>query len=249
MKIVNPRFLVFYILVLLCLPSCSDKNTVNKDIAKFRYTESNPLVFKLEILENKDGVAYEYFMDSKGKSTVLVTTKYGVDPVFFEGEEGVNEAVHYAEANNLHNQLIKRNSISILKCAQHLEEQWIMDEKVAVDYLGESNYVSIDSKLSVEEGWVRVAGVVKNCLKIVYTEKGFEGGFRMNMLNFVYEPDQTWKLVSKERVNTLYQDVNKEQMGYCIDTLMRHQKKVFEKGKQIVITNEMMFDLGDAICF
>lgn len=242
MKIVNEVTLVIYILIFLSLCSCKDGNDTHNFGEKKDYKESNPLVLKLEILENTVHRQPDYFIDSTGKSTVLITTKYGIDPVFFEGEEGLREAIAYGESHNLSQRLVKRTVISLLNHLQKLEDRWLMDEKIAIEQReGINVYARPESKLFVEDSFIREAGIVKNGLTIGYTEKGLDGGFKTSKLNFVNESNQLWRLVSKERINTLYSDLNQEKRGYCIDTLLRHQKKVFDKGEQIWITNEMLF--------
>ena len=242
MKKRNAICSVLYVCILVCLYSCKDKGDTFLAIEEKSYKESNPLVLKLEILENTVHRQPDYFIDSTGKSTVLITTKYGIDSVFFEGEEGLREAIAYGESHNLSQRLVKRTVISLLNHLQQPEDRWLMDEKIAIEQReGINVYARPESKLFVEDSFIREAGIVKNGLTIGYTEKGLDGGFKTSKLNFVNESNQLWRLVSKERINTLYSDLNQEKRGYCIDTLLRHQKKVFEKGEQIWITNEMLF--------
>lgn len=250
MRIANKFIYTIFLLTILSFISCNRSNYVSVNECGNCHMECDSLFLKLEILENIEDVNHGYFIDNNGKCTTLLVTKFGVDSIFFGGKDGFSKAINYFESNNLDSDIVKRTSISLMNSSKNFEEIWIMDEKIPVYKINErSNYGVRESKISLEDGFINHNGTVKNCIKIIYTEKGAEGGFKMNILNFIKEQNQTWKLMTRERVNTIHNDINNEKMGYCIDTLIRYHNTEFENGKKIIISNEMMFSITDAKCY
>ncbi len=63
-------------------------------------------------------------------------------------------------------------------------------------------------------------------------------------MNYIYYK-KTWELVSIERICTISNDINHEEIGYCVDTINSRCKK---SGNKFILTYDDVFNLGSTIC-
>lgn len=230
--------------------SCNNKTN---SISEVDY-DADKSFYKLEILDNFSDSIYK--TDNHNKCTFLVTKSIYIKGKFYqEGTQHMDVMIDYCKKNKVEinnpYDVKKRTTISI-KTNNKYKEVFIWEDPIFLNFAlnnqEEDSFAERDSKIKLETGWVKEKEEIRICLKIIFDELDNTGGFKQNILNFA-RTGNTWKLLKRERINTMIKDPNKEKMGYCYDTIFYNCENIYKDSKSIYITNTMMFDLQDPKCY
>jgi hypothetical protein len=251
MKTVNKVILIFFCIFFI---SCNNKSNCISEID----FEADKLIYRLEILDYASDTTL-YKTNNHNKCDVMVSKNiYVLDKCFNGNIKNINKVEKFCEDNkkkikSLYDIRLK-TTISIKTNKNKFKEFCTWNDPILLIFnqeVGSKKTTSLsigEGKIKVETGWVTVHGKVRTCLKIIFDEPNLEGGYKQNILNFARKGD-TWELLKRERINTIVNDVNKEKMGYCFDTININCETKFNDSNVIFITNDMMFNLQDAKCF
>jgi hypothetical protein len=251
MKTVNKLLLIIFIICFVI--SCNNKTNSVSEID----IDSDKLIYKLEILDYKSDTTL-YKTDNHNKCEVMVSKNIYVLDKCFEGDfKNKNEAIKFCEDNkkkikSLYDVRLE-TTVSIKTNKNTFKEFCIWYDPILLALNQEvgnkktTSYGIREGKIKLETGWVHEKDEVRTCLKIIFDEPNLEGGYKQNILNFARKGVK-WELIKRERINTVVNDVNKEKMGYCYDTINVNCETKFNDSEVIYITNEMMFDLKEPIC-
>lgn len=250
MKTVNKLlFIISSVFIISC-------NTKTNSISEVDF-DADKLIYKLEILDSYSDSIYK--ADNHNKCEVMISKKiYVLDKCFEGGIKNIKKIIKYCENNN---QVIKKpydvkliTLINIKTNKNEFKEIWKWNDDISLlfdyDFSNEkiNSYGFREGKIKLATGWVNEKGKIRTCLKIIFDEPNLEGGYKQNILNFA-RTGNTWELMKRERINTIVDDINKEKIGYCYDTLFHNCGRKFKNSEKIFITNEMMFDLQDPKCY
>lgn len=249
MKTVNKLLFILFVSFLI---SCNN-NSNSIPVVDF---DADKLAYKLEILDNFSDSIYK--TDNHNKCTFLVTKTIYIKGKFYqEGTQHMDKVIDYCKSRR--NEIDSNHDVDIVtkislqKVNDNFVEVFEQHEGITLLYNDlnnqeEDSYAIREGHIKLETGWVKEKDELRICLKIIYDQLGFEGGYKQNILNFV-RTGNTWKLLKRERINTMENDINKEKMGYCYDTIFYNCESVFKDSKSIFITSTMMFDLQDPKCY
>ncbi|QHI36731.1 hypothetical protein IMCC3317_21010 [Kordia antarctica] len=250
MKIAN-NILVF--IFFACMISCKQNHnyTSNVEIS----SDADSLRYRLRILDTYSDSIYK--IDEKGKSEILIEKKlYVLDSCFGSPKDFMKLVNHVKKRDDILN---KPNDVSLktfikIKNIKNLYEQiWVRSEPLfpSHDQLSGENkliYGLPDTRVDLSEYSVNYNNRTADGIKISFHDTTSDQGYKIYMLNFVRHED-SWILVSRERLNTLKNDSNREPLGYCYDTINANCNTRFKKGEVIYIHNEMMYDLTNEKCY
>lgn len=249
MKTVNKLIFILYSIFII---SCNNKTN---SISEVNY-DADKLIYKLEMLDNFSDSIYK--TDNHNKCTFLVTKSIYIKGEFYqEGTQHMDKVIDYCKSRrneiDSDQDVETVTKISIQMINGNFEEVWEQHEGISIIYSDlhnqeEDSFAERDSKIKLETGWVKDKEKIRICLKIIFDELDNAGGFKQNILNFT-RTGNTWKLLKRERINTMEKDPNKEKMGYCYDTIFYNCESIYKDSKSINITNTMMFDLQDPKCY
>lgn len=249
MKTVNKLLFILFVSFII---SCNNKTDVISEVD----FDANKLIYKLEILDNYSDSIYK--TDNHNKCTFLVTKSIYIKGKFYqEGTQHMDKVIDYCKSHRNEidsNQDVETvTKISIQTVNNNFEKVWEQHEGISILYSDlhnqeEDSYASREVKIKLETGWVKEKEEIRTCLKIIFDQPDFEGGFKQNILNFA-RTGNTWKLLKRERINTMIKDPNKEKMGYCYDTIFYNCESIYKDSKSIYITNTMLFDLQNPKCY
>lgn len=220
------------------------------DQGKDEYTSSilecDGILYTLEIVA--DQLDTIYYWDDHAQNIVRLSTVYEVADTFFCGQDSYIKAAAYCKSTYPCNNIKSRTSIQVLNAVKVFEETWFISDQAFTTMMnGITTYAFIDASVSVEDGFIYYNGKATECIRIIYTLKGFDGGFTKFILNFVKEEKRAWKLASRERINTMRNDPAHEPWGYCTDT-SRYWNDFSETEGGIMINHEMLFQFGHTKC-
>lgn len=250
MKTVNKLIIIIFSFLII---SCNNKtNTISQvDL------DADKLIYNLEILDAYSDSLYK--TDNHNKCEIMLSKNiYVLDKCFEGGIKKIKEVIKYCE--NHKQEIISQfdvkitTTISIKTNKNEFKEIWKWSDDIGLlfDYeVGNekiNTYAIREGKIKLSTGWVKEKYEIRTCLKIIFEEPDFEGGYKQNILNFA-RTGNTWELLKRERINTMSNDINKEKIGYCYDTLFHNCKRKFKNTEKIVITNEMLFDLQAPKCY
>lgn len=249
MKTVNK---LFYMLLGVFFISCTDKTTAISEVD----FNTDKLIYKLEILDNLSDSLYK--TDNDNKCEVLVSKSIYINGKFYQdGTKQMDKVIDYCKTNkhkiDVNNGVRLRTTISIKTNNDTFKEAFIWEDGISIVYASnnqeEDSYAIREGKIKLDTGCVRDKDEIRYCcLKIIFDEPGSEGGFKQNILNFA-RTGNTWKLLKRERINTMIKDPNKDKIGYCYDTIFNNCESVIKDNENIFITSAMLFELQDPKCF
>ncbi len=205
------------------------------------------IVYNLEMVADQTDTTC--YWDKHANNIVRLSTVYEAADTFFCGQDSYIKAATYCRMKPSCNYITCRTSIQVLNAAKVFEETWFISEEAYRDTMnGIVTYGFFDATISVEDGFIYHKGDVMACIRIIYTLKGFDGGFKKYILSFIKNKNRAWQLASRERINTMRQDPGHDPLGYCIDT-SRYWGDFSETQTSLRISNEMLFRFGDTKCY
>lgn len=248
---VNKLLLLLFSIIII---SCNNKTNSISEVD----IDADKLIYRLEILDN-DSDTTLYKTDNHNKCEVMVSKDiYVMDKCFKGGIKNMNEVLKYCEKHkkeiNSPYDVKLRTTISIKTNKNQFKEVWEWNDEIFLLFDHEvgskktTSYAIREGKIKVATGWVKEKEGIRTCLKIIFDEPDLAGGFKQNILNFA-RTGNTWKLLKRERINTMKNDINKEKTGYCYDTINRNCETKSSDSQVFFITNEMLFDLMDTNCY
>jgi hypothetical protein len=206
--------------------------------------DADSVFYKLSI----DCKNEEYFQDEKSNLLFLVTREVKVLNKNFGGYEKANlsEAKKYSIENKDKfdgGNVYLVTKISIRKKDGFYDDVWVY--KNIIDIHEEDNSYSIyELKIFLEDSYAEYNGKVQSRLHINFKTVDYDDGYKLYTLNYIYK-DNLWQLVSRERICTIPQDINKEEIGYCRDTI---NDNCVLKAKKFDLTNDYIMNYSHLEC-
>lgn len=236
------------ILTLITLVSCNKNSSVKKenDILQSTYSlvdlEADSVYYKLNIgHENQD-----YYKDEKLNLLFLVTKEVYVANKNFGNykEANIFDARKFSLENE--NKLDDNNvylvtKISVKKIDDSYDTIWEYKSHITFT---EDSYSFYELKLFLEQSNITYYGKVQNCLNINFKTLNDGDGYILYTLNYIYKNKQ-WELVSREKICTIPNEINQEQLGYCLDTI---NKKCLIKANKFILSYDYITNLSNANC-
>lgn len=251
MKIAN-NILVF--IFLICIISCKQNHnyTSNAEIS----SDADSLRYRLRILDTYSDSIYK--TDNNYRSELLVVKKICVLDSCFKPPKNMQKLMEYLKGRkdilkSSYNVRIE-TFIKIKNSKNIYEDVWNRSESISFYFdqkVGEKRmdfYGITNTRVDLSECSVNYNNRTADGIKISFHDTTSDKGYKIYMLNFVRHED-TWVLVSRERLNTLKNDSNGEPLGYCYDSINANCNTTFKKGDVIYIHNEMMYDLTNEKCY
>lgn len=244
MKTVNK----IIILTLITLVSCNKNSSVKKenDIIQSTHSlvdlEADSVYYKLSVgYENQ-----EYYQDDRLNLLFLVTKEVYVANKNFGcyNKKNIFDAKKYSiekkdklDDNNVY--LVTK--ISAKKTNYLYDTIW--EYKSHVTFI-ENSYSFYELKLFLEQSNIAYNNKVQNCLNINFKTLNSGDGYILYTLNYLYKNKQ-WELVSREKICTIPNEINKQQRGYCLDTI---NKNCLIKANKFILSLDYITNLSNANC-
>lgn len=239
MKTVNSIIILVFFTFLSCNKKHnvkSEKNILNSTSSYVNYN-ADSVYYKLNTGSESD----KYYHDEKSNLLYLVTREVYVGDKSFGGykEQDWSDAKNYSKKIDKRAYLVTK--IKIKKVDETYEDVWEYKNEINFN---EEGYGLFILKIFIEESYAEYNGKVQNRLHINFKKVDYDDGYKLYTLNYIYNK-KTWELVSRERICTIPNDINQEELGYCIDTINYRCKK---KGNKFDLTYDDIFNLDSGIC-
>ncbi|MFC6097121.1 hypothetical protein ACFPVY_10745 [Flavobacterium qiangtangense] len=231
------------ILLFITLTSCNQRENFN--LGEKKNSKAFIVDFDADSVYYRLNVGHEnenYYQDEKLNLLYLVTREVYVDDInfgAFNNETSLSKAENYSKENGRNVYLVTK--ISIKKTDETYEDVW--DYKNKIDF-NENGYGLFTIKIFLEESCAEYKGNIQSRLHINFKTIDYDDGYKLYTLNYIFE-NKNWQLVSRERVCTIPNDINREEIGYCIDTINNNCKKF---GNKFNLTYEDVFKLSNTEC-
>ncbi|MDI9308769.1 MAG: hypothetical protein QM535_01040 [Limnohabitans sp.] len=239
MKIVNSIVIFFFLILFTCSKnsSKSSKDILNSSISYVNY-EADSVFYKIDIACNDQ----KLYRDEKSNLIFLVTKEvyFGDKKIGnYNQSNWFNELKEYSKNSNKLVYLVTK--VSIKKNDGVYDDIWEYKNEITINKDG---YGVNDLVVSLGDSYAEFNKKLQSRLNINFKTKNSDNGYKQYTLNYINKNGQ-WLLVSRERICTISNDINNEQIGYCVDTI-NYKCKITEK--KFYLTNDDLFNLGNEIC-
>lgn len=194
-------------------------------------------IYNLEFVANDS----EYKMvDSK--ATFLIRNHILSKKRIFSADS-ISEALRYYKSNGGSTSGIAEVfTISVKKNDGSYDDVWIWKNPIT---LTKNGYGKEEFVLYLDSSNALYNGKSQSRLNINFKTKDYDNGYRLYTLNYIYR-NFNWELISRERVNTIPDEITLEETAYCIDTINNNCKIT---GQKFLLNHDYIFRLNNRVCY
>jgi hypothetical protein len=225
----------FVALMVIFIFSCTSENERKREDTKRK--EESACQYNLTFIAEGSN-----YLSRKDKLTFLVGKKIlSIDKIF--SVDSIAQAVKYYKSKKNNNQNIAEVvTIGVKKKDGTFDDVWSWENPITITAAGygiEEFSIFLDSSNSSFDG------KLESRLNISFKTKDYDNGYRLYTLNYIYDREN-WVLVSRERINTIIDEITTQETAYCVDTL---NNNCMTKGHHFNLTHDYIFRLDDRICY
>jgi hypothetical protein len=189
----------------------------------------------------------DYYQDSKSNLIFLVTREVEVLKKNFGGFNSVDltaakaYAIQHQGAQDGGNVYLV-TKISIKEINGSYDNVWTYRNIIDFD---ENSYTVNLFKIYLEDSFSEYNGKLQSRLHINFKTIDSDNGYKLYTLNYINNNAQ-WQLISREEISTITNEVNHEEVGYCIDTI---NSNCITKANKFNLTHDYIERLSNRNCY